>query len=212
MVWFMFLTVGWVTPLALAENQASPRESPPTNEEFLRGTLRALLEKTFAEFPKNTSDLITLKAEEDRPENWLVEDELVNFLLSLNCQVSLSPVDSNRNLAESKWLYYRIIDLKLDYPKTTRKGFWGEKSVTRKAWLNLSFREEDKTTGKVLWSQRGQTEKSDAVKNNLIKSLNNSSYPFLCPSPSRDPLSRFVEPAVVTTVVGGLVYLFFANR
>ena len=195
-----------------AEDHAVSQEIPPSNEEFLRGAFRSFLEETLADFPKSTSDFLILKAEEDRPENWLLEDELLTYLLSLNLQVGLSSADSNRHLPESKLLFYRIIDLKLDYPKTQRKGIWGRRSVTRRAWMVLSFREEDKATGKVLWSHRGQLEKTDMVQRSLIPSLSNQSYPFLCPSFSSDPLSRYVEPALVTTIVGGLVYLFFANR
>lgn len=195
-----------------AEDHTVSQEIPPNNEEFLRGALRSLIEETFSDFPKSTSDFIILKAEEDRPGNWLLEDELLTYLLSINLQVGLSMADSNRYLPESKLLFYRIIDLKLDYPKTQRKGVWGRRSVTRRAWMVLSFREEDKTTGRVLWSRRGQQERTDMVQRSLIPSLSNQSYPFMSPSFSRDPLSRYVEPALVTTIVGGLVYLFFANR
>ncbi len=211
-VWFMFLAIGWITPWAMAEDQAALQENPPTSEEFLRGALRSLLEETFADFPKTTSGLVILKAEEARSENWLLEDELVAYLISLNYQVSLNANDSNTNLSESKFLFYRIIDLKLDYPKVRRKGFLKEKLVTRTAGLNLSFREEKEATGEVLWSKRVKQEKTDVVRKSMIKSLNNPAYPFLCPSLSGDSLSKYVEPALVTAVVGGLVYLFFANR
>jgi hypothetical protein len=206
------LSVLRIPSITRAEDHTLSQELPPNNEVFLRGALRSLIEETFSDYPKNTSDFVILKAEEDRPENWLLEDELLTYLLSLNLQVGLSTADSNRYLPESKLLFYRIIDLKLDYPQTQRKGIWGRRSVTRRAWMVLSFREEDRITGKVLWSRRGQSEKTDMVQRSLIPSLSNPSYPFLCPSVSRDPLSRYVEPVLLTTIVGGLVYLFFANR
>lgn len=201
-----------IVSFSRAEDHTVSQEIPPSNEVFLRGAIRSLLEETLVDFPKSPSDFLILKAEEDRPENWLLEDELLSYFLSLNQQVGLTAVDSNRYLPESKLLFYRIIDLKLDYPKTQRKGIWGRRSVTRRAWMVLSFREEDQATGKVLWSHRGEQEKTDIIQRSLIKSLSNHSYPFLYPSFSCDPLSRYVEPALVTTIVGGLVYLFFANR
>jgi hypothetical protein len=206
------LSVLGTVSITRAEDRTPSQEILPNNEVFLRGALRSLIEETFSDFPKNTPDFVILKAEEDRAENWLLEDELLTYLMSLKFQVGLSAADSNRNLPESKLLFYRIIDLKLDYPQTQRKGIWGRKSVTRRAGMVLSFREEDRTTGKILWSRRGQGEKTDMVQKSLIPSLNNQSYPFLCPSVSRDSWSRYVEPALVTTIVGGLVYLFFANR
>jgi len=208
----MFLSVPGTVSITRAEDQTVSQEIPPNNEVFLRGALRSLIEETFSDYPKNTSDFVILKAEEDRAENWLLEDELLTYLMSLKFQVGLSTADSNRHLPESNLIFYRIIDLKLDYPKTHRTGIWGRRSVTRRAGMVLSFRKEDRTTGKVLWSRRGQSEKTDMVQRSLIPSLSNPSYPFLCPSLSREPLSRYVEPALVTTIVGGLVYLFFANR
>jgi hypothetical protein len=153
-----------------------------------------------------------LKAEEEHPGNWLLEDELVFYLLSSNYKVTLRSTEPNNNLPESWSLFYRIIEMSLNYPKIERKGFLGKRMVTREAWLNLSFRLEDNATGKVLWTKRGKEERSDLIKRSMIKSVNNQSYPFLSPPLPDDPQSRFLEPALVVAVVGGLIYLFFANR
>jgi hypothetical protein len=211
-LYLMIVMIGGMAPSGLAQDKITLQENPPTNEEFLRETLRSLFTETFSDFPKSTSDLVVLKAEEDRPENWLVEDELAAYLLSLNYQVGLSTIDSDSGLPESKWLFYRIIDLKLDYPEAYRKGFLKEKLVTRRAVINLSLREEEPTTGKVIWLKRGRLEKTDVVRKSVIKSLNNQSYPFLSPSLPGDPLNKYLEPALLTAVVGGVIYLFFANR
>ena len=211
-VWLLIHAIVLTAPLSFAEDKNTTQENPPSNEEFLRGTLRSLFEQTFKDFPEANSKFVFLKTEEDNPANWLLEDELVSYLLSLNYQISLGSPDSNYTLPESNSLFYRIIELKLDYPKVKRKSFLGEKLVTRRATLNLAFRLENKATGKVLWSKRGQEEKSDVVKKSMIKSLNNDSYPFLSPSLSSDSQSKYLEPALVAAVVGGLIYLFFANR
>jgi len=208
----MITVVGWITSFSSAQDKITLQENPPTNEEFLRETLRSLFAETFTDFPKSASDLLILKAEEDRPENWLLEDELANYLLSLNYQVGLKAANLNSVLPESKSLFYRIIDLRLDYPETYRKGFLKEKLATRRAVVNLSLREEDASSGKVIWLKRGKLEKTDVVRKSTIKSLNNQSYPFLCPSLSGDPINKYLEPALLTAVVGGVIYLFFANR
>jgi len=205
-------------PYVLAEDKIAfssgsiEQENPPSNEEFLRSSLRSLFEKAFNNFPEANSKLIFLKAEEDHPANWLLEDELISYLLSLKYQVGSSAPDSIYSLSESISLFYRIIELKLDYPKVQRKGFLGTKLVTRKVSLNLSLRLEDESTGKVLWSKREKQEKMNLVKKSMIKSLNNESYPFLSPSLSGDSQGKYLEPALLTAVVGGLIYLFFANR
>ena len=212
LTWFLVQAV-ILTPLkGFAQNKNSIQENPPSNEEFLRESLRSLLGRTFDDFPQAGSKLLLLKAEEDHPANWLLEDELVSYLLSSNYKVALHSTEPNNNLSESQSLFYRIIEMSLNYPKVKRKGFLGARLVTRKASLNLSFRLEDNATGKVLWTKRGKEERSDLIKKSMIKSVNNQSYPFLSPSLPDDPQSRFIEPALVVAVVGGLIYLFFANR
>jgi len=212
LTWFLVQAV-ILTPLkGFAQNKNSIQENPPSNEEFLRESLRSLLGRTFDDFPQAGSKLLLLKAEEDHPANWLLEDELVSYLLSSNYKVALHSTEPNNNLSESQSLFYRIIEMSLNYPKVKRKGFLGARLVTRKALLNLSFRLEDNATGKVLWTKRGKEERSDLIKKSMIKSVNNQSYPFLSPSLPDDPQSRFIEPTLVVAVVGGLIYLFFANR
>lgn len=218
--WFLIPATLFSPPLGFAEEEFTFQENPPSNEEFVRGSMKLLWDKTFSDFRPASSKLIILKTEEAHPANWLLEDELISHLLALNYQVGLSSSenltmvakDSNSNLSESNTLFYRIIELKLDYPKVKRKGFLGTKFVTRRVTLNLAFRLEEKSTGKVLWNKREKEERSDLVKNSMIKSLNNDSYPFLSPSLPGDLQGKYLEPAMVTAVVGGLIYLFFANR
>ncbi len=196
----------------LAQSKNPTDQDPPSNEEFLRGSVRSLLASTFGDFPKDKSKLLRLKAEGEHPANWLLEDELIAYLLSLKHQVGSQLTEAKKDLPESRSLLYRIIEMSLEYPKIKRKGLLGRRLVTRTASLNLSFKLEDEVTGRVLWASRGKDEKSDQVKKSAVKSLNNESYPFLSPSLPEDTQSRFIEPALVVAVVGGLIYLFFANR
>ena len=210
--WFLAQVVCWTPVESFAEENKRIQENPPSNEEFLRESVRSLLGRTFDDFPPAFSKPLLLKAEENHPANWLLQDELVSYLLSLNYQVVLHATEPDENLLESWALFYRIIEMSLDYPKTKRKGFFGTRLVTRKTSLNLSFRLEDNATGKVLWTKRGKEERTDLIKKSRIKSVNNQSYSFLSPSLPDDPQSKFIEPALVVAVVGGLIYLFFANR
>ena len=201
-----------LTPGGFGQTNQSVEENPPSNEEFLRQTVRSFFERTFDDFPEAGSKLLLLQAEREHPANWLLEDELVSYLLSMKYHVALRSGEPENNLRESNFLFYRIIETRLDYPKVRRKGFLGARMVSRRAYLNLSFRLEEETTGKVLWTKRGQEESSDLVKRSMIKSMNNESHSFLSPSLPDDPQSRFLEPALVAVVVGGLIYLFFASR
>ncbi len=210
--WFLAQAVLTCPCSGLAGQEATVQESPPSNEEFLRESIRSLVTGTFADFPHSSSGLLLLRAEGEHPANWLVEDELVFCLRPLDYEIALYTNEPKNNLQESRLLFYRIIEMSLSYPQIKRKGFLGGRMVTRKSMLNLSFRLEDGVTRKVVWAERGKQERSDIIKRSMIESVNNESYPFLSPPLPNDPQSRFVEPALVAAVVGGLIYLFFANR
>jgi hypothetical protein len=208
----LFVQLAILGPGAIGQTNESEEENLPSNEEFLRQSIRSLFERTFDDFPEVGSSFLLLQPEREHPANWLLEDELVSFLFSMKYQVALRSSEPVGNSRESNSLFYRIIEMRLDYPKVKRRGFLGARMVSRRSYLNLSFRLEDASTGKVLWTRREQEESSDLVKRSRIKSLNNDSYPILSPSLPDDPQSRFLEPALVAVVVGGLIYLFFASR
>jgi hypothetical protein len=195
-----------------AENKGQEKENPVSNEEFLRESVRGLLGKAFLDFPTTESRLILVNPEEEDSANWLLEDELVSYLGSLNFQVALHPGSGQNELPKSWSLFYRIIQMNLSYPQVKRKGFFGPKWLTRKANLNVSFRLEEKENRKVLWNKREAEERSDMVEKQTIKYLNNDSYSFLSPPLPEDSQAKYIEPALVAAVVGGLIYLFFANR
>jgi hypothetical protein len=195
-----------------AENKPQEKENLISNEEFLRESVRNLLHKAFLDFPTTESKLIYVNSEAEDSANWLLEDEIASYLHSLNFQVALHPASGQNEFPKAYSLFYRIIKMKLFYPQVKRKGFWGQKQVTRKAELNLSFRLEEKESGKILWTKRETEERSDVVGKQNIKYLNNNTYSFLSPPLPEDPQAKYVEPALVAAVVGGLIYLFFANR
>jgi hypothetical protein len=207
----IFLAISFPVQV-FAESDEQEKETLVSNEEFLRESVRVLLHKAFLDFPRGESRFICLNSEEENPANWLLEDELVSYLQSKNFQVALHPGGVQNEFPESWALFYRIIQMKLSYPQVKRKGFFGHKLVTREAKLNVSFRLEEKESGKVLWTKRETEERSDVVKKQTIKYLNNDSYSFLSPSLPQDLQAKYIEPALVAAVVGGLIYLFFANR
>jgi hypothetical protein len=207
----IFLTM--LLPIKVfAENTGQEEENPISNEEFLRGSVRNLLHKAFLDFPRADSHFVFVNSEEEDSANWLLEDELTSYLQSLNLQVTLHPASGQSEGSKGRSLFYRIIKMELSYPRVKRKGIFGPKLVTRKAQLNISFRLEEKGSGGILWTKRETEERSDIVKKQTIKYLNNDSYSFLSPPLPEDAQAKFVEPALVAAVVGGLVYLFFANR
>jgi hypothetical protein len=195
-----------------AEEKEQKKEDLISNEEFLRESVRMLLREAMVDLPLPESRFMLVKPQEENSANWLLEDELVSYLRPLNVHVALDAGANSNELPQAWSLFYHIIEMKLSYPEVKRKGIFGHKSVIRKAKLNLSFRLEERKSGKVLWTKRETGERSDVVKRSAIKYLNNDSYSFLSPTLPEDPQARYLEPALVAAVVGGLIYLFFANR
>ena len=202
---FLFLIL-FFSPLVFAQEVKN-------NETFLRDAIKEFLKESLADFPAVTSQNIFIEKEAQYPAGWLLEEELSSFLISSRYSVSLiGNFDSVSVHPDSRNLFYRIIDLKLEYPEIKSRGFLKETLVTRKAYLNLSFQLTEGNGGKIIWSKREVKEYSDVIKKGMFKILNNPAYPFLSPSLPESSLSKYLEAALVTAVVGGLVYLFFANR
>jgi hypothetical protein len=184
-----------------------------SNEMFLRESVQELLRQTFTDFPQGSPELVFIDPESDNPANWLVQEELTSYLTTKGFSMALAQGEFKSEKTENCWdLFYRIIQLKLTYPQVKSKGLFGKKLVTRESELNLSFRLMDKNSGKILWTKRKNHSSSDVIPKKRISLLKNEQYPFLSPELPQSNTRKYVEPALVAAVVGGLVYLFFASR
>jgi hypothetical protein len=173
----------------------------------LRQTIKEVLEDCLKEAPID-SQIVWIKEEGENPSAWIVSEEIVSFL-SKRGPVGIGREEEGRS--PSPILSYRVIKLNLEYPEIKRKKLFGKSLVKREAQVGLSFNLTD-SEGKVLWNNRGERKNSDLLRKEELLSLNNRQYLFLCPEIPQSTWGKYLEPAVVTVVVGGLIYLFFANR
>jgi hypothetical protein len=184
-----------------------------TNELFLRESIQEHLKQTLTDFPKESPRFIFIHSEAKHPASWLLDEELTSYLTSKGFPVALPQKEfKSENFGKSWELSYRIIELKLEYTKTKSKNFLGKRFLTRRSDLNLSFRLMEKDTGKILWTNRKNYTRSDVIPKKTIPGIENENYPFLSPNLPKSTTSKYIEPALVAAVVGGLVYLFFASR
>ncbi len=186
---------------------AQEKVIPLTNENFLRKTINDVLQNCLTEAPFD-SQLVWIEEEEGNPSAWIVKEEVVSFLQKRGPVGMIKRDEIGKSFLT---LSFRIIKLNLEYPEIKRKNLFGKSWVRREAQVALSFNLSD-SEGKVRWSKRGEKESSDLLKKEEIFSLNNKQYSFLSPEIPEGSWGSLVEPAVVTVVVGALIYLFFANR
>ena len=185
----------------------SEKNLPLTNENFLRKTINTVLENYLKDAPF-TTESIWIKQEDENPFSWIVEEEIISYLQERGpVGIGGDSMVTEKDLI----LSFRVIELNLEYPEVKRKGFLGKGWVVREAQVFLSFKLSNHR-GEVLWSKKGGKRNSDLIEMGQLTELNNQLYSLLSPEVPESSWSKYVEPAVVTVVVGALVYLFFANR
>jgi hypothetical protein len=188
------------------------------NEEFLRETVKVLLEKAWSDFPQIEPKQISLYPEEKHLANWLIEQELVSFLLTKGFEVHTlieKPFssESNSSLHPSDFsLTFRIINLKLAYPKIKGSGILKERKVQREGNVSLYLQLTQSKDNSVLWLKKEEETKTDWISKGELKQVENENYPFFKPEVPSGVKEKLLEPALITAVAGALVYLFFANR
>jgi len=190
-----------------SKSLAQEKIVPPSNEVFLRQTIKDVLADCLTDAPID-SQMVWVKEEGENQSAWIINEEMVSFL-SRRGPVGIGKDESGNS--PSLTLSYRIIKLSLEYPEIKRKKLFGKSWITRESQIAISFSLSD-ADGKILWSKRGEKKNSDLLRKEELLSLNNKQYPFLSPQVPESTWGKYAEPAVVTVVVGGLIYLFFANR
>ena len=80
----------------------------------------------------------------------------------------------------------------------------------RRCRLTLALRLTSE--GELKWQTEAKSEISDRVSKNRIEVLQSSSYEFADTELEEKNWGKFVEPIIVSTVLGSLIYIFFNNR
>jgi hypothetical protein len=143
-------------------------------------------------------------------ENTGVEETTTNFLLIESI--------SNELKTEEAYLYLKTDSLYYDIPtlyyRTISKNvmieekerFFGEPIIEREAKLVLSFRLIDVETGEILIAQE--------IEETILDEISKKDYLDLKKGIKKKgtSLTRFIEPAVITAIIGGLMYLFYSQK
>ena len=130
--------------------------------------------------------------------NWVVEHALLEELLSRGIAVVADSVGPPT-------LSFRIVELGI-------VGYSGvlRSSVERRCRVSLSLQLE--AGGELVWTGEASRVLTDRVEKRRIKALQSATYSFAKTEVDEQSWGKYVEPMIVSSVLGGLVYLFFSNR
>ena len=143
--------------------------------------------------------------------DFIFDNALLKQMKSRGWRIAVK--DDKNDLSEAKYRFsYRIIKLSFDYPRISRKYWFGAKMVERNAKVLVFAKVEDIKTGDIRWV--GESEKSydDEISYSLLDRVEDKEYEFTMPDRKELKWGKIAEPVVVTGIVAGLIYLFFSNQ
>jgi hypothetical protein len=178
-----------------------------TNIDLVVATARQAVRDGLADLDSAGEELswhgrVLLLPQEETEENWIVEHLLLEELLSRGFEVTLDSTASGSDGAE---LSYRIVDLSV----TGSSGILGGR-IERRCRLTLALRLT--SGGELRWQTEAMSEIADFVPKSRIEVLQSSSYDFADTELEEKNWGKFVEPIIVSAVLGSLIYIFFTNR
>ena len=178
-----------------------------TNIDLVVATARQAVREGLADLDSAGEELswqgpVLLLPQEEAEANWVVEHLLLEELLSRGFEVRL---DSTAAGSEGAYLSYRIVDLSV----SGSSGLLGGR-IERRCRLTLALRLT--SGGELRWQTEAKSEIADRIPKSRIEVLQSSSYDFADTKLEEKNWGKFVEPIIVSAVLGSLVYIFFTKR
>jgi hypothetical protein len=177
-------------------------------------TLEEAIDEVCDRLPLHEPKRLCLKPQSESPGNWLVEQVLVEKLLGRDYRVVIPDNLAARSqdvCAQADILRYRIVTLDLDYPSSRRKHLFGSRLVERRVRMQLHFR-LSRPGGEVVWAGDAQRTGGDWISAAQLPVVEQESVSFVSPRLRADGWGRFAEPALLTAVIGGMIYFFYSTQ
>ena len=151
----------------------------------------------------STNRKILIDELEQHEANWLVSHILADRLIGKGFEVyrNVSPDGCYEKLS------YRVAELVL-YAKGNLRGG----NVSRTARVEVAMRLTTGSTDSLLWRDETSVTLRDDLPPNALQIVQNDEYSFAKFDVAEQSWNRFVQPVIVSSVLGVLVYLFFSNR
>ncbi len=203
------ITVGWVAVSAclvgwgVGAVPAGAADPLVTHLDQVVGVAQEAVDQALSRAPAQLAPgggAVVLVADTPNNANWVVEHVLTERLLGRGL-----PVTTDTTLGSGPRLTYRVLELRL----TGQSRVVGS-LIDRQVRLSLALRLSHGDS--LQWQDEAAAVRRDRVPRASLDLLSNGLYPFTKLELEERSFGRFVEPVIVSTVLGGLIYLFFANR
>jgi hypothetical protein len=202
---------------------------------MLEEVAESAVSELFLGFRASAGATLLVEAAATNEANWFIEAMILNRLAEAGYSAYLKdlplgpaiPPEIADSLAAAEGLTgddedlpvetdlifrYRIVEFGLSYPDSYRKSPLGSRQVQRLAAVSVQARLLAGPEERVVWVGAGDATQSDVVPSNRLELLEGEGYPFTEPLLETKGLSGLVEPALVTAIVAGLIYLFYTNQ
>ncbi len=211
------------------------REAYPTNLSMLREAAESAVTELFLGFDAPAGATLLVQPGIEHEGNWFIEELILARLHDAGYNAYLQPteegappvpeetsLDSDDENPEagltaggpaSDFVFrYRIVEFGILYPDSYRRSPLGSRRVQRHATVILSAQLLAGQQERILWIGQGDAERLDVVPSSKLSFLEGKAFPFAAPELETRGVGRFVEPALVTGIVAGLIYLFYTNQ
>jgi hypothetical protein len=186
----------------------------PTNLGLLRTTIEEAIGEVCDRLSSHELTALCLDSQHDSPDDWLVEQTFVEYLLGKGYRVIIPdslPATPPEICPDAGTLRYHILTMDLEYISSRRQHLFGPRMVEREVHLSMLFR-LSLPTGEVVWA--GETKKTagDVIPFRDLPLAEREPAPFISPRLPADSWGCLVEPALLTVAIGGLIYLFYSPQ
>jgi hypothetical protein len=214
------------------------RETYATNESMLSQAVSAAVSELLLGLTAPPGASLLVEPMADHKANWFVESELLSHLADAGYHAYLkeeprlgppvpaaadsaavdtaraapAPAASSTGTPPDFVLKYRVVLCELTYPEKYRKSPLGSRQVQRRASVSLMARLLEGARENVVWVGDGNVERVNVVPAGKLSLLAGAEFPFNPPPVTGGGVGSLVEPALVTGIVAGLVYLFYPNQ
>lgn len=187
---------------AAAPSLADPAD-PPDNLELIVDTAALAVSQGLAGLQLQSDGggapaALRLDARGSHKANWVVEHLLLEELLGRG-------IDVVQDETQPHTLSFRIVELGIWATSTALRS-----SVKRRCRVSVSLRLEE--AGELVWMNDATQTLTDRVSKRQIDALQTATYAFAKTEVEEQSWGKYVEPVIVSSVLGTLVYLFFSNR